>query len=136
MATVKKADPAEPEIEIANPVNDLLPDEDPEYGESGSGAAGDEERIADGDIFSFDDDSEEREALPPSPDGDSSSRDGERLPKVSAARDNLHLYLREISRFPMLTPEEEYDLASRSRRSGDPEAAFKLVSSHLRLVVR
>lgn len=49
--------------------------------------------------------------------------------------DSLTLYLREISRFPMLTPEEEYDLAHRVK-DGDSDAAFRLVSSHLRLVVK
>lgn len=52
------------------------------------------------------------------------------------ARDPLQLYLREISRFPMLEPEEEVSLARRVVENGDEEAAFRLVSSHLRLVVK
>lgn len=52
------------------------------------------------------------------------------------ARDSLHLYLREINRFPLLQPEEELTLARKVRDTGDPDAAFRLVSSHLRLVVR
>lgn len=55
---------------------------------------------------------------------------------VSTGKDSLHLYLREISRFPMLKPEEEYELAKRVRETGDGDAAFRLVSSHLRLVVK
>ena len=51
-------------------------------------------------------------------------------------RDSLHLYLREINRFPLLQPEEELTLARKVRDTGDPDAAFRLVSSHLRLVVR
>jgi RNA polymerase sigma-32 factor len=51
-------------------------------------------------------------------------------------RDSLHLYLREINHFPLLQPEEERELANRVRATGDPDAAFRLVSSHLRLVVR
>lgn len=58
------------------------------------------------------------------------------LPSVKGSRDNLHLYLNEISRFPMLKPEEEHELALRVRENGDPQAAFRLVSSHLRLVVK
>lgn len=58
------------------------------------------------------------------------------LPTLHGARDNLHLYLQEVCRFPMLTPEEEYSLASRVRDHNDPDAAFRLISSHLRLVVR
>lgn len=59
-----------------------------------------------------------------------------RLPSPASARDSLNLYLREVSRFPMLKPEEEHDLAVRCRDHNDPDAAFRLVSSHLRLVVR
>ncbi|MEA5088692.1 RNA polymerase factor sigma-32 [Solidesulfovibrio sp.] len=51
-------------------------------------------------------------------------------------RDPLQLYLREISKFPMLAPEEEQELARRVRDAGDQKAAFRLISSHLRLVVK
>lgn len=51
-------------------------------------------------------------------------------------KDSLHLYLREINRFPLLQPDEEVELANRVRDTGDPDAAFRLISSHLRLVVR
>ncbi len=51
-------------------------------------------------------------------------------------RDPLQLYLREIARFPMLAPEEEFALAKRVLEENDQEAAFRLVTSHLRLVVR
>jgi len=54
----------------------------------------------------------------------------------AATRDSLHHYLREIARFPLLAPEEEHELALRVRDDGDQEAAFRLVSSHLRLVVK
>ena len=53
-----------------------------------------------------------------------------------APRDSLHLYLREISKFPLLKPDEEFQLARRVQDSGDQDAAFRLVSSHLRLVVK
>jgi len=52
------------------------------------------------------------------------------------SRDSLHHYMREIARFPLLAPEEEFELAKRVRDGGDQEAAFRLVSSHLRLVVK
>lgn len=52
------------------------------------------------------------------------------------ARDPLQLYLREIGTFKMLEPEEEFELARRVRDEGDSDAAFRLVSSHLRLVVK
>ncbi len=53
-----------------------------------------------------------------------------------ATRDPLQLYLREVSKFPMLGPDEEFDLARKVRDQGDQDAAFRLVSSHLRLVVK
>jgi RNA polymerase sigma-32 factor len=45
-------------------------------------------------------------------------------------------YLEEIRRFPMLEAEEECVLAKRWREQGDADAAHKLVTSHLRLVVK
>jgi RNA polymerase sigma-32 factor len=45
-------------------------------------------------------------------------------------------YLQEIRRFPMLDAEEEVLLAKRWREHGDGNAADKLVTSHLRLVVK
>lgn len=59
-----------------------------------------------------------------------------RLPVQAGSKDSLQLYLREISRFPLLKPDEEHELALRVRDHNDPDAAFRLVSSHLRLVVR
>jgi RNA polymerase sigma-32 factor len=53
-----------------------------------------------------------------------------------ATRDPLQLYLREIASFPLLQPEEEYALAVRVRDENDEDAAFRLISSHLRLVVK
>jgi RNA polymerase sigma factor (sigma-70 family) len=46
----------------------------------------------------------------------------------------LALYLKEIAKTRLLTPEEEQDLARRVR-DGDPEAERKLVEANLRLVV-
>jgi RNA polymerase sigma-32 factor len=45
-------------------------------------------------------------------------------------------YLEQIRRFPMLERQEEYSLAKRWRERGDDEAAHKLVTSHLRWVVK
>jgi RNA polymerase sigma-32 factor len=49
--------------------------------------------------------------------------------------DSLHRYLAEIRRYPLLTPEEEHELAVRYKEYGDIEAAYRLVTGNLRLVV-
>jgi RNA polymerase sigma-32 factor len=48
----------------------------------------------------------------------------------------LSRYLSEIRKFPLLQPEEEYMFAKRWREHEDPEAARRLVTSHLRLVAK
>ncbi|GFO54477.1 RNA polymerase sigma factor RpoH [Geomonas sp. Red276] len=50
--------------------------------------------------------------------------------------DNLTLYLAEINRFPLLSAEEESDLAYRFRNEGDLEAAHRLITANLRFVVK
>jgi len=57
------------------------------------------------------------------------------LPSI-ATEGNLARYLQEIRKFPMLQPEEEYMLAKRWREHADPDAAHRLVTSHLRLVAK
>ncbi|HKF64026.1 MAG TPA: RNA polymerase sigma factor RpoH [Dongiaceae bacterium] len=48
----------------------------------------------------------------------------------------LSRYLQEIRKFPMLEANEEFMLAKRWREHKDPEAAHRLVTSHLRLVAK
>ncbi|MDJ0931920.1 RNA polymerase sigma factor RpoH [Breoghania sp.] len=55
---------------------------------------------------------------------------------ISAGENGLSRYLTEIRRFPMLEPQEEYMLAKRYKEHEDPDAAHKLVTSHLRLVAK
>ena len=45
-------------------------------------------------------------------------------------------YLTEIRKFPMLARDEEFMLAKRWREHEDPEAAHRLVTSHLRLAAK
>ncbi|MGQ9652655.1 MAG: RNA polymerase factor sigma-32 [Thermodesulfobacteriota bacterium] len=50
--------------------------------------------------------------------------------------DPLVSYLQEVQRYPLLTREEELELAIRYREHGDKLAAYKLITSNLRLVVK
>ena len=50
--------------------------------------------------------------------------------------DPLQLYLLEIKRYNLLTKEEEVELAIRVKEHNDQEAAYRLVTSNLRLVVK
>jgi RNA polymerase sigma-32 factor len=53
-----------------------------------------------------------------------------------APLDPLRFYLHDISRFPILSAEEERETAIRYREYKDKEAVMKLVVSNLRLVVK
>lgn len=53
-----------------------------------------------------------------------------------AGESGLSRYLSEIRKFPLLAPEEEYMLAKRWKEHQDPDAAHRLVTSHLRLVAK
>src|ERR1700743_1745382 len=55
---------------------------------------------------------------------------------IISGENGLSRYLREIRRFPMLEPQEEYMLAKSWREHEDRDAAHKLVTSHLRLVAK
>jgi RNA polymerase sigma-32 factor len=50
--------------------------------------------------------------------------------------DPLRAYMAEVARHPLLSREEEHALAVRYRETGDVDAAYKLVASNLRLVVK
>jgi len=55
---------------------------------------------------------------------------------VMSPEGGLSRYLTEIRKFPMLAKDEEFMLAKRWREHEDPEAAHRLVTSHLRLVAK
>jgi len=60
--------------------------------------------------------------------------DDENLPALSNPA--LHRYLQELSQYELLTREETDELAIRFKEEGDQDAAYRLVSSNLRLVVK
>lgn len=53
-----------------------------------------------------------------------------------AASDPIAAYLNEIRKYPLLTKEQEYELAVRLRETGDPAAAEQLITANLRFVVK
>ena len=57
------------------------------------------------------------------------------LPVITSEND-VYPYLKKISQFPLLTNEEEKELAYKWVKDGDTKAAQKLVTSHLRLVAK
>jgi len=49
---------------------------------------------------------------------------------------NLARYLQSIRQYPLLSQEEEYDLAVQYKKTHDKKIAYQLITSHLRLVVK
>jgi len=48
----------------------------------------------------------------------------------------LQRYLNEISQYPLMSPEEEYQFAKQHYEEGDVKSAHRLITSNLRLVVK
>ncbi|MFO0547438.1 MAG: RNA polymerase factor sigma-32 [Polyangiaceae bacterium] len=57
-------------------------------------------------------------------------------PAALSRSDPLQAYLREIQRYPLLTPEEEQTLTRKYTESQDVRTAARLVTANLRLVVK
>jgi RNA polymerase sigma-32 factor len=55
---------------------------------------------------------------------------------IALRHDNIDRYIAEISRYPLLTREQELELANRYHDRGDIAAAHQLVVSNLRFVVK
>ena len=49
---------------------------------------------------------------------------------------NLTRYLQKIRQFPLLSQEEEYEMAVKYKETHDKKLAYQLITSHLRLVVK
>ncbi|MCK4389836.1 MAG: RNA polymerase factor sigma-32 [Desulfobacterales bacterium] len=65
-------------------------------------------------------------------------RGADRSPTDSALVkfDPFQRYMQEAAQYELLSREEEKELAMRVRQHGDPEAAYRLITSNLRLVVK
>ncbi len=66
-------------------------------------------------------------------------KNNEKRPKgnlLPAHTTSLQRYMAEISNYPVLSREEEYELAMKYKNDGDLDAARKLVSSNLKFVVK
>ena len=57
-------------------------------------------------------------------------------PNLPVIKNSLDTYLLQINRFPLLTQDEEFQLAVKYRKYDDIEAAQKLITSNLRFVVK
>src|SRR5215510_7619154 len=53
-----------------------------------------------------------------------------------AKYDPLQAYMREVQQHPLLSKAEEHELATRYVKTGDVDAAARLVTANLRLVVK
>src|SRR5947209_7222415 len=53
-----------------------------------------------------------------------------------ARADALQRYMAEVARHPLLSREEEHDLAVKFQKTQDPAIAYRLVTANLRLVVK
>jgi RNA polymerase sigma-32 factor len=69
----------------------------------------------------------------PAPD---SSLPGLGRSQALARLDPLQAYMREVQRHPLLTPDEEHELATKYYETGDVNVAARLVTANLRLVVK
>jgi RNA polymerase sigma-32 factor len=106
------ANSARPEPEVTGPVSPDLDQEEAQE-ESFDGLAA----LAEPEPLPHDEDKEEK------------------IDTALVPYDPLQRYLSEIRRYPLLTIEEEHDLAIRYKEHNDIEAAYRLVTANLRLVV-
>jgi len=58
------------------------------------------------------------------------------MSNLPVVKNSLDSYLVQINQFPLLSQEEEFELAVRYRKNNDIQAAQKLITSNLRFVVK
>jgi len=80
--------------------------------------------------------SQVKETLPPIDNRQKTSAASSASDKSLIKYDPLQRYLTEISRYRLLTRDEEKEFGMRVQKYGDREAAYALVTSNLRLVVK
>jgi RNA polymerase sigma-32 factor len=91
----------------------------------------------DGDGFGPDDTTEPPDAAGNTPEPPDDGTPSTPAPSSAlTSTDPVTRYMAEIGRYPLLTREQEHELAVRYRETGDPKAAEKLVTSNLRFVVK
>ncbi len=61
--------------------------------------------------------------------------DEDKMETALIPTDSLGRYMAEIRRYALLSPEEEHELAVQYKEHGDVQAAYRLVTANLRLVV-
>jgi RNA polymerase sigma-32 factor len=93
----------------------------------------DDDRVIEG-VGEFAGEVDAAEAVPEDVAESSASDDGGS--HALARLDALQVYMREVQRHPLLSPEEEHSLAVRYSQTGDVTAAARLVTANLRLVVK
>src|SRR5712671_769911 len=93
-----------------------------------------EAEAADPEVAAEDGAAAEPEVLPPEAQGETTLP--VRVERDLEHADALQRYMAEVARHPLLTREEEHDLAVKFRETQDPRIAYRLVTANLRLVVK
>src|SRR5712671_4948876 len=93
-----------------------------------------EAEAADREVAAEDGAAAEPEVLPPEAQGETTLP--VRVERDLEHADALQRYMAEVARHPLLTREEEHDLAVKFRETQDPRIAYRLVTANLRLVVK
>ncbi len=124
-----KAKPGQPPKEVKRVEVEVIHD-DQEDSQTVVDAHADEEAYHGADEVDTESDSSESEGL------DSSASEKSDSGRALATTDPVALYLAEIRKYPLLSREQEVDLAKKYYETKDPAAAQALVTANLRFVVK